>query len=102
MNTIKITNTNFEAEVINCDKTVLVDFWATWCGPCMMIAPILEEIAAENPNIKVAKIDVDQNPQLAAQFGIMSIPTLLVFKNGQLTNKSVGALPKEDILAIIK
>ena len=102
MSIVKISNDNFETEVIKSDKAVLVDFWATWCGPCMMVAPLLEEIAAENPDIKVAKIDVDQNPQLAAQFGIMSIPTLLVFKDGQVVNKSVGALPKEQILALIK
>ncbi len=102
MSIVKITPENFETEVIRSDKTVLVDFWATWCGPCMMVAPLLDDIAAENPDIKVAKIDVDHNPQLAAQFGIISIPTLLVFKDGQVVNKSVGAMPKDDILALIK
>ena len=102
MSIIKITEDNFETEVMSSDKTVLVDFWATWCGPCAMIAPILEEIAAENDDINIAKIDVDDNPQLAAQFGIMSIPTLLVVKDGQVVNKAVGAMPKEEILALVK
>ncbi|MBQ7901811.1 MAG: thioredoxin [Clostridia bacterium] len=102
MSIIKITEDNFETEVMISDKTVLVDFWATWCGPCAMIAPILEEIAAENDDINIAKIDVDDNPQLAAQFGIMSIPTLLVVKDGQVVNKAVGAMPKEEILALVK
>ena len=102
MSTIKITEDNFETEVMNSEKTVLVDFWATWCGPCMMIAPVLEEISAENDDIKIAKIDVDDNPQLASKFGIMSIPTLLVVKDGQVVNKAVGAMPKDDILALVK
>lgn len=101
MSSITITNSNFEAEVLNSDKTVLIDFWATWCGPCKMLAPTIEEIANENPDIKVVKIDVDQEGELAAQFGVMSIPTLIVMKNGKITNTSVGLRPKEEILKIL-
>ncbi len=97
-----LTSENFEAEVINSEKPVLVDFWATWCGPCRMVAPIIEEIAEENDDIKVCKVDVDEQSELAEKFGIQSIPTLIVFKNGEITNKAVGSRPKEDILALIK
>lgn len=102
MSIVNITIDNFEKEIINSDKTVLLDFWATWCGPCMMIAPILHEIAEENPDIKVAKINVDENPQLAAQFGIISIPTLIVIKDGKAVNKSEGFIQKEQILALMQ
>ena len=102
MSIVNITIDNFEKEIINSDKTVLLDFWATWCGPCMMIAPILHEIAEENPDIKVAKINVDDNPQLAAQFGIISIPTLIVIKDGKAVNKSEGFIQKEQILALMQ
>lgn len=102
MSIVSITIDNFEKEIINSDKTVLLDFWATWCGPCMMIAPILHEIAEENPDIKVAKINVDENPQLAAQFGIISIPTLIVIKDGKAVNKSEGFIQKEQILALMQ
>ena len=102
MSIVNITIDNFEKEIINSDKTVLLDFWATWCGPCMMIAPILHEIAEENPDIKVAKINVDENPQLAAQFGIISIPTLIVIKDGKAVNKSEGCIQKEQILALMQ
>ena len=102
MSIVNITIDNFEKEIINSDKTVLLDFWATWRGPCMMIAPILHEIAEENPDIKVAKINVDENPQLAAQFGIISIPTLIVIKDGKAVNKSEGFIQKEQILALMQ
>ena len=90
MNEITITSENFEAEVLKADKPVLLDFWASWCGPCKMLAPIVEEIANENTDIKVGKVNVDEQPQLAQQFGIMSIPTILVFKDGKVANQTVG------------
>lgn len=101
MSVITLTASNFEKEVINSDKPVLVDFWATWCGPCRMVSPIVDEIAEENTNIKVCKINVDEQQQLAEAFNVMSIPTLLVFKNGKVVNKSIGAMPKESILKLI-
>ena len=94
------TNDNFNQEVLQSDKPVLVDFWATWCGPCRMVAPVVEEIANEHPEYKVGKVNVDVQPELAQQFNVMSIPTLLVFKNGQLYKSSVGAQPKASILAL--
>lgn len=100
---IKITNSNFENEVLNSNIPVIVDFWAPWCGPCRMLAPVLAEIAEENEgSVVVGKINVDEEPQLAAQFGIASIPTLIVFKNGEITAKSVGVKPKAQILDMIK
>lgn len=98
---IALTKTTFEQEVLHSDKPVLVDFWATWCGPCRMIAPILEQIAEERPDIKVCKVDVDEQSELATQFQIMTIPTLMVFKDGQMTQRVSGALPKEQILALL-
>ena len=102
MSVLHITKENFNAEVVNSDRPVLVDFWATWCGPCRMVGPLVEEIAAEHPEIKVGKINVDEQPELAAQFQIMSIPTLMVVKNGQITQRVVGARPKAQILALVQ
>ena len=102
MKYVTITKENFEEEVMKSDKPVLLDFWASWCGPCRMIAPTLEEIAEENDTIKVGKINIDDDRDLAVQFKIESIPTLIVIKNGEITNKGVGAMPKENILALLK
>ncbi|MBP3478984.1 MAG: thioredoxin [Oscillospiraceae bacterium] len=101
MSLLHITKENFEAEVLKSEKPVLVDFFATWCGPCRMVAPVLEEIAEENENIKVVKIDVDQEPGLAQKFGVTSIPLLVVMKDGQVINQSLGAKPKDQILSMI-
>ena len=97
MATTIITKDNFKAEVLDYKGTVLVDFWADWCGPCRMLSPIVDEVATENPGIKVGKINVDEQQELSAQFGIMSIPTLLVFRDGKKINESIGLIPKEQI-----
>ena len=101
MSVLHITKENFEAEVLKSDKPVLVDFYAVWCGPCKMIAPILEEIAAEREDIKVCKINVDEEPELAAQYQVVSIPSLFVIKDGQVANQSLGARPKPQILEML-
>ena len=101
MSVVHITKANFEELVIHNPKSVLLDFWATWCGPCRMVAPIVEEIAGEREDILVGKINVDEEMELAVQFGIISIPTLAVMKNGELTNKAVGYMPKAEILKLL-
>ncbi|MBS5724926.1 MAG: thioredoxin [Clostridiales bacterium] len=101
MSVLHLTKETFESEVLTSEKPVLVDFFATWCGPCMMVAPIVEEIADEHPEVKICKVDVDEEPEIARDFQIMSIPTLLVFKDGELTAKAVGARSKEQILDMI-
>lgn len=99
---ITITNKNFDQEVLASDKPVLVDFWATWCGPCHMLAPIVEEIAESRSDIKVGKVNVDEEGELAVRFGISSIPTVMVFKNGELTAQSVGYRPRAEIEALLE
>ena len=101
MAALKITKDNFQAEVLEAKGTVLVDFWASWCGPCKMIGPIIDQIADERSDIKVGKINVDEEQELAVQFKVMSIPTLLVFKDGKVVNQSLGAKPKAAILAML-
>ncbi len=101
MSVIKITNENFQNEVLNSNKTVLLDFYADWCGPCRMVGPIVSEIAEERNDIKVGKINVDEQPELASMFKVMSIPMLAVVKNGKIANQSVGYKPKEQILALL-
>ena len=101
MAAININSNNFHSEVMNSEKKVLLDFWAPWCGPCRMVVPMVEEIAKERPDIKVAKINVDENPELATRFGIMSIPTLVVMENGKIVNQAMGARPKNAILAML-
>jgi thioredoxin 1 len=97
--TIEINEANFASEVLQSDKSVLVDFWAEWCGPCKMLAPALEEIAREQPGVKIAKVNVDENPALAERYGIQSIPTLLYFAGGEVKDKTVGVIGKRQILA---
>ena len=101
MSVININNNNFQGEVMHSEILVLLDFWASWCGPCRMVSPIVDEIAAERSDIKVCKINVDEQPELAARFGVMSIPTLVVMKNGKVINQAVGARPKAQILAML-
>ena len=101
MSVIKISKENFQNEVLNSDKTVLLDFYADWCGPCLMVGPIVSEIAEERSDVKVGKINVGEQPELAAQFGVMSIPMLAVIKDGKVVNQAVGARSKEQILAML-
>ena len=101
MPAMNINKNNFQNEVMNADKPVLLDFWASWCAPCRMVVPIIEEIANEREDIKVGKINVDEQPELASEFGIMSIPTLVVMKNGKIVQQVSGARPKEAILTMI-
>ena len=101
MSVININKNNFQNEVLNSEKKVLLDFWAPWCGPCRMVVPIVEEIADERPDIKVGKINVDEEVELASQFGIMSIPTLVVIEKGKIVNQAMGARPKEAILGML-
>ena len=101
MSAINVNQYNFQEEVLNSKMPVLLDFWAPWCGPCRMVAPVLDEIAGECDDIKVAKVNVDEEMELAARFGVVSIPTLVVVKDGQVVNQAVGARPKKDILALL-
>ncbi len=98
---IHLTKDTFEKEVMQSDKKVLIDFWASWCGPCRMVAPLIDEIAGEQDVVKICKVNVDDEPELAQTFGIMSIPTLVVVEGGKVIETAIGARPKEDILALI-
>lgn len=101
MSVINVNRSIFQSEVMDSNIPVLLDFWAPWCGPCRMVAPVVAEIAQENPNIKVCKVNVDEQPELASQFGVVSIPTLVVMKNGAITKQAVGARSKEAILDML-
>lgn len=102
MSALIITQDNFEKEVLQSNRPVLLDFWAEWCGPCRMVSPIVEEIADEHPEIKVGKVNVDEQQELAAKFGVMSIPSLFVLKNGEIVNQAIGARPKQQILDMLE
>ena len=101
MSAVNINNNNFHEEVMNSEKKVLLDFWAPWCGPCRMVVPMVEQIAEERPDIKVGKINVDEKPELANRFGVMSIPTLVVMEHGEVLRQESGARPKKAILAML-
>ena len=98
----EITTANFETEVLKSEKPVLIDFWATWCGPCQMVGPIIEELGEELEDIKICKVDVDKEPEISIKYNIMSIPTLIVFENGEIVNKTIGACTKDEILELLK
>lgn len=102
MEILKVTEGNFEEEVLKSNKTVLIDFYADWCGPCKMLSPIVEQVAGENPDVKVVKINVDEQQELAINYDVMSIPTLVVIKNGQEVNRSIGLIGKSEIINLIK
>ena len=101
MAVVTITKENFEQEVLQSTKPVLLDFWASWCGPCRMLSPVVDEVAEERTDVKVGKVNVDEQPELAGEFGVMSIPTLLVFEQGKLVRQAVGARPKASVLALL-
>ena len=102
MSAIKGTVNNFKEEVLNSEKPVLVDFWATWCGPCRLLSPIVDEIADEHPEIKVVKVNIDEEPELAERYSIMTIPTLCVIKNGEVVTQASGVRPKQQVLALLQ
>ena len=102
MAAIEVSSATFEQEVLKADKPVIVDFWPTWCGPCKMLSPLVAQVADENPDIKVCAVDIDENQDLAMQYGVSAIPTLIAFKNGEAVNKSVGFVQKPQILALVK
>lgn len=102
MAALHLTNENFKEEVLESKVPVLVDFWATWCGPCQMVGPVIDEIAGEVTDAKICKVDVDKNPELSKEYRVMSIPTLIVFKNGEIAKRDVGAKSKEEILDMLK
>lgn len=101
MKVLHVNKDNFHNEVLNSEKPVLLDFFASWCGPCRMVGPILDEIAEEREDIKVCKVDIDEQPELASRYRIMSVPTLMVLKNGNIVDQSIGARPKHQILAMV-
>lgn len=101
MSVMNIDKNNFQSEVMNEEKTVLLDFWASWCGPCRMVSPVVDEIAAERPDILVGKVNVDEEPELASAFNISSIPTLVVMRGGEIVNRATGARPKSSILSLL-
>lgn len=102
MAVLHLTKENFESEVMQSDKPVFIDFWADWCGPCQMVAPVIEEISNEVTDVKIAKVNVDEEMELAQKYSVMSIPTMVLIKNGEVVNTTVGAQPKEDILKFIQ
>ena len=101
MSIVHIDQNNYRNEVLNSDKPVLLDFWASWCAPCRMLSPILEKVAAERPDVKVCKVNIDEQPELASRYQIFSIPTLMVMQNGQVVNQSTGARPKAQVLKML-
>ena len=101
MSVTTLTKENFEAEALKAEKPVLIDFWASWCGPCRMLSPVVDEVAEERSDVKVCKINVDEQPELANNYGVMSIPTLILMKNGKVVSQAVGARPKESVLSMI-
>ena len=101
MAVMHVTDSSFAQEVLQANQTVLVDFWAEWCGPCRMLAPALEELAAEHPEVKICKVNIDEDPDLALQYGVMSIPTLVVFRDGQVVRQSIGLQPKQALERLI-
>ena len=101
MSVIAVTKDTFAQEVLGSDKTVLVDFWASWCGPCRMLSPVVDEVAQERPDVKVCKVNIDDEQALAVEYGVMSIPTLMVFQNGKVVQTSVGVVPKAKILSML-